>query len=228
MTTVLKMKRKVEQQPKLKLYYFDIKGKGEAIRLLCAFAGLELEDYRFGSRDEFNTLKADGTLAFGQVPLLEVDGTHKLVQSAAILRYLGKLSGLYPEDPLVAAKVDAILDQETDAFSGVTVCTYSTRFGIELDDSAKEKSYETISKEVLPRHLGNLEKLLEASSTGWLADTEEPSPADFAWYCRLADALPTKSELSDSIKKMDGYPACKAFVEKMKSLDEIKEYYAKK
>ena len=41
---------------------------------------------------------------YGQVPALEVGG-RKLVQSAAILRYIGKQCGLYPEDPLDAAQV---------------------------------------------------------------------------------------------------------------------------
>jgi glutathione S-transferase len=220
-------KAKIENQPKLKLYYFNIKGKGEPIRLFCAYAGLELEDYRFASRDEFTSMKENGKLAFGQVPMLEVNGQHQLVQTAAILRYLAKVSKLYPEDPLLAAKVDAVLDQETDAFIGATVASYTTRFGLVLDEDAKTKIYETIDKEILPRHLGNLEKLFHASSTGWVAGTEEPSPADFVWYTRFADYLPEKKELSDKIKNLDDYPACKAFVEKFKALEGIKEYYSK-
>jgi glutathione S-transferase len=220
------VKRKIEQQPKLKLYYFNIKGKGEPIRLFCAYAGLELEDYRFAA-GEFTTMKDSGKLAFGQVPLLEVDDNHQLVQSAAILRYLGKLGGLYPEDPIMAAKVDAALDQEVDAFTATTVATYNTRFGIAMDDDAKAKVYEVLSSEVLPRHLGNVEKLFEASSTGWIAGTKEPSPADFVWYVRF-DYLTEKTELSEKIKSLDDYPACKAFVAKFKGLEAIKEYHSTK
>ena len=40
-------KRKMDQTPNLKLYYFNIKGKGEPIRLFCAYTGLELEANRF-------------------------------------------------------------------------------------------------------------------------------------------------------------------------------------
>jgi glutathione S-transferase len=221
-------KLKIEQQPKLKLYYFNIKGKGEPIRQFCAYAGLELEDYRFGSFDEFASMKESGKLTFGQVPLLEVDGKDQLVQTASILRYLAKISGLYPENPMLAAKVDAALEQETDAFMGVTVASYTTRFGIALDENTKAKAYEIISAEVLPQHLGNVEKLFKQSSTGWIADTKEPSPADFVWYIRLSDFIPEKKELSDKIKSLEDYPACKAFVEKFKSLEAIKEYHAKK
>jgi glutathione S-transferase len=221
-------KLKIEQQPKLKLYYFNIKGKGEPIRLFCAYAGLELEDYRIASFDEFGALKESGKLAFGQVPLLELDGKDQLVQTASILRYLAKISGLYPEDPILAAKVDAALEQETDAFTGLTVASYTTRFGFTMDEDTKANAYAIISTEVLPKHLGNVEKLFEQSSTGWIAGTEEPSPADFVWYMRLADFIPEKKELSDKIKSLEDYPACKAFVEKFKSLEAIKGYYAKK
>ena len=140
-------KRKIESQPKLKLYYFNIKGKGEPIRLFCAYAGLELDDHRFASRDEFTALKESGKIAFGQVPMLEIDdGKHQLVQTASILRYLAKISNVgYPlDDPIMAAKVDAALDQENDSFTGMTVATYTTRFGIPLDDEMKTKSYRGI------------------------------------------------------------------------------------
>jgi len=220
------MKRKVDPQPTLKLYYFDIKGKGEYIRLFCAYAGLKIEDHRFASGAEFAAMKESGKLAFGQVPMLEVDGKQQLVQSSAILRYLSTVAGLYPEDPIVAAKVDAALDQENDAFIGSTVLTYASRFGLEMDEAAKAKSFETISNEILPHHLGNVEKLLQASPTGWIAGTEEPSIADFVWFSRLHDAVPTKAEFSDKIKSLEGYPVLKTFMEKILSLEAIKEYYA--
>lgn len=44
----------------------------------------------------------------GQLPILEVDGK-KVCQSGALLRYAGKLAGLYPEDAWKALKVDEFL-----------------------------------------------------------------------------------------------------------------------
>ena len=43
--------------PSLELFYFDIPGKGEAIRLACAYANLPLKDTRFANRDEFTAMK---------------------------------------------------------------------------------------------------------------------------------------------------------------------------
>lgn len=202
--------------------------------MLCAYAGLELEDYRFESRDVFTEMKESGKLAFGQAPLLEVtmqDGTvHQLVQSTAILRYLGKIGGLYPnDDDLLAAKVDAALAQETDAFTGATVATYTKRFGICLDEATLKKSEELIATETTPRHLQSLEKLLETSTTGWIAGTKEPSPADFVWYVRLDMYMPSSPKFfPETLCQFGDYPHVKAFVEKFKSLDNIKAYYAKK
>jgi prostaglandin-H2 D-isomerase / glutathione transferase len=39
-----------------------------------------------------------------QLPLLEVNG-QEIGQSKAIVRYAGKIAGLYPNDPFIAAQV---------------------------------------------------------------------------------------------------------------------------
>ena len=221
-------KRKIESQPKLKLYYFNIPGKGEPIRLFCAYVGLELEDYRFQRREEFTELKESGKLAFGQAPMLEVNSKHQLVQTAAILRYLSKLVPEYASeanaDPILAAKIDAALDQETDAFTGMTVATYTARFGIPLDDAMKAKSYDLINHDTLPRHLRTFEKLLRSSTTGWICSTKEPSIADFVWFVRL-NSLQNKSELSEELQSLSKFPKCQEFVTAFANLEAIKEYY---
>lgn len=114
----------VSKVPKLKLYYFNIAGKGEAIRLACAYGGVPLEDFRMHA-NEFHDLKVSGKLAFGQVPALSVNDDTILTQSAAIMRYVGKLTGLYPvNDDLYAAKIDMIVDSENDLFMGLSVSRY--------------------------------------------------------------------------------------------------------
>jgi len=221
------MDAKVHDQPDLKLYYFDIKGKGECIRLICAYSGLKLEDYRFETRDEFLAMKEGSRLPFGQVPMLEVNGKVAIVQTLAIMRYLGKLSGLYPmKDHLLAQKVDAIMDQATDVFTGAMVLTYGVRFGVDLSPEAKEKSYEIYNQNVLPDHLKRAERYVESSATGWLAGTEEPSPADFVWYTALMNMI-DKKEISEKNKNLENFPKLKEFVDKFESLGAIKQYYTK-
>jgi glutathione S-transferase len=58
------------------------------------------------------------------VPVLEVAEGTFIGQSAAIMRYLGKQAGLYPQNGLTAAVVDSIIDAETDLYMGPGVLTY--------------------------------------------------------------------------------------------------------
>lgn len=48
-----------------------------------------------------------------QLPIMEVDGV-VIPQSLAQLRYVGKIAGLYPTDPIQAALADAAADALTD------------------------------------------------------------------------------------------------------------------
>mmetsp|Transcript_83346 Transcript_83346/g.162184 ORF Transcript_83346/g.162184 Transcript_83346/m.162184 type:complete len:162 (+) Transcript_83346:111-596(+) len=124
-----------EDVDKLELFYFDIEGKAESIRLAAHHGGVELVDTRL-TRDEFATMQETGALAYGQVPALRV-GTGQsavtLAQSAAILKFVGKRADLYPSgnDDLLAARIDALMDEEADAFCGLTVSRYPWRFGFD-------------------------------------------------------------------------------------------------
>jgi glutathione S-transferase len=92
--------------PQLKLSYFDFHGgRGEPVRLALAIGDITFEDHRF-TFPEFAEVRK--TAPFGQVPLLEVDGV-QVTQCDAILRYAGKLAGLYPTDPYQALLCDEVM-----------------------------------------------------------------------------------------------------------------------
>merc|ERR1711988_1519011 len=123
----------------IKLYYFNISGKGEALRLAMNHLKIPFTDYRFSSREEFYEMKNSGKLAFGQVPALEITNKQNksvkiLTQSASLLRFIAKLDPerkLYPDDPILSCKIDGIVDQEADTFQGFRVMRYKERFGFE-------------------------------------------------------------------------------------------------
>jgi glutathione S-transferase len=92
--------------PQLKLSYFDFHGgRGEPVRLALAIGDIAFEDHRFAF-PEFAEVRK--TAPFGQVPVLEVDGV-PVTQCDAILRYAGKLAGLYPTDPYQALLCDEVM-----------------------------------------------------------------------------------------------------------------------
>lgn len=96
----------------LQLNYFDMHGgRAEPVRLALHIGGVAFEDHRFAfpAFAEFRK-----STPFGQVPTLHVDGA-QFTQSDAILRYAGKLAGLYPTDPLQALLCDEVTYVVEDA-----------------------------------------------------------------------------------------------------------------
>jgi len=93
---------------KPKLTYFPIPGRAGPIRLAAYVGGVDIEDERI-PHPVFGERKAAGAFPLGSVPVIEVNG-QVYCQSAAILRYIGKLGGLYPSDPLEALAVDQVID----------------------------------------------------------------------------------------------------------------------
>lgn len=151
---------------------------GEAIRLALHYGGLPFRDVRL-SREAFRQQRDSGALKFGQLPCLELPSKERVFQSAAILRLVGKRTGLYPTDEVLAARVDALMDYDADIFHGVRVLKYKERFGFPEESFDTQLVVKALLDSVLPRHLGNLCKVLEESTTGWLAGTPKPTIADF-------------------------------------------------
>ena len=91
--------------PHIKLSYFDMNGgRAEPVRLALAIGGIAFEDHRF-SFAEFADVRK--TAPFGQVPVLWVDGV-QVTQCDAMLRYAGRLCGLYPSDAFQALRCDEV------------------------------------------------------------------------------------------------------------------------
>ena len=115
--------------PTLKLVYFGVPAKPEAIRLAAHVGGLVLEDEHIDFPTWGSGMKQK--VAPQQLPLLHVDG-EVVGQNSAILRYVARLAGLYPEDARVALSVDETIDYTAEIF---TVLAKS--FAIKDEDEKK-------------------------------------------------------------------------------------------
>lgn len=92
--------------PQLKLTYFDMHGgRAEPVRLALHIGGVSFEDHRF-THGQFAEIRK--TTPFGQVPVLEVDGV-QVTQTDSMLRYAGRLTGLYPDDTYQALLCDEVM-----------------------------------------------------------------------------------------------------------------------
>lgn len=102
--------------PELRLWYLDHHfWRAECVRLCLFMGGVPFEDKRVG----YDELYGSGMLTFGTFPSLEVNGK-PIAQTHAMAAFSGRLTGMYPNDPWLAAKVDEIFGGLTDATDLVT------------------------------------------------------------------------------------------------------------
>ena len=145
---------------KLKLTYFDFPGgRAEPARLALHIGGVEFEDYRFASGDFPEVRK---TTPLNQVPTLHINDL-QITQSDAITRYLGKLTGLYPEDHLQALLCDEVMGGLED----LNIKLVAT-FGMKGDDLKKAR--EALVAGALPLYLRWLQNQLESHGGKYFAD----------------------------------------------------------
>eukprot|EP00188_Purpureofilum_apyrenoidigerum_P003329 Plantae.Rhodophyta-Purpureofilum_apyrenoidigerum.ctg3459.p1 GENE.Plantae.Rhodophyta-Purpureofilum_apyrenoidigerum.ctg3459~~Plantae.Rhodophyta-Purpureofilum_apyrenoidigerum.ctg3459.p1 ORF type:complete len:208 (+),score=37.29 Plantae.Rhodophyta-Purpureofilum_apyrenoidigerum.ctg3459:352-975(+) len=205
--------------PKLKLIYFDGKGRAEPIRLALSIGKVDFEEERVNF-DEFVARKKSGEFMYGKMPVLEVDG-EQLAESSALLRYCGRLSGTYPEDPISACLVDEVmsaLDDLTRPFvkSGQSQEPEKIKEGRRY---AVENSYPSI--------LTGLEKRWTTNTKGPFLLGSDVSVADlfaFVFYSLIHD------KVMDYITEEDfaGCPSLKKVYEAVLDIPEVKQYYASK
>lgn len=144
----------------LKLTYFDFHGgRAEPARLALHIGGVAFEDYRFAGADFAEVRKST---PLGQVPTLQVNGV-QVTQCDAILRYAGKLAGLYPSDPFQALLCDEVTYVVEEA--GVKL---GPTFGLSGD--ALKTARTALVNGSMPVYLGWLQNQLQAHGGEYFAD----------------------------------------------------------
>ncbi len=150
----------------LRLRYFPFTGRAEAIRDALRIGRITFVDEHL-SDEQFQDCRSAGELPFGGLPVLVVEsseGEQCVAQSNAILRFAGRLTGLYPvDDPLQALKVDEALDVGEDINGLISPSLH------EQDVDRKMAMRKELAEETLPFWLACFERLLVANgSTGFI------------------------------------------------------------
>ncbi len=144
---------------KYKVTYFDFDGgRAEPIRIAMHAAGLSFDDERW-SFPEFG--EKQQSIRFHAVPTLQIDGK-TITQSNAISRYIGKMCGLYPEEPLQALYCDEVLGALED-LNHYVVQTFG------LKDEALKIAREALVAGRLPVFIKGLEELLQRGGGRYFA-----------------------------------------------------------
>lgn len=145
---------------RFKLTYFDIDGgRGEPIRLALHIGGIDFEDVRLKS-PEFR--EARQSFRFQALPVLEID-RQPITQSNALVRYVGKLAGLYPTEDLQALYCDEAMDAVEDLNHAV-----GRTFGLQ-GDAMKQARQELIEGR-LATYIKGLDGLLARGGGQFFAD----------------------------------------------------------
>lgn len=143
-----------------KLTYFDFSGgRGESIRLALHLGGIAFDDVRL-KFPEFKELRP--SFRFHALPVFEIDGS-QITQSNSILRYVGKLTNLYPTDDLQALYCDEVMDADEDLSHAV-----GRTFGLEGD--AMKKAREELVEGRLSTFIKGLDGLLARGGGEYFAD----------------------------------------------------------
>lgn len=200
----------------LKLTYFDFHGgRGEPARLALAIGGIAFEDHRFSYPEFAEVRKAT---PFGQVPTLHVDGV-QITQCDSILRYAGKLAGLYPTDPFQALLCDEVMYVVEEA---------GVKIGPTFRMSGEEQKAARLAlvNSSMPVYLGWLQSQLLAHGGEYFADNRL-TIADLKVFVDVRGLNSGRLEHipTDLVEKVA--PALNVHMQRIANTPAVAAYYAK-
>ena len=201
------------KQPKLELIYFNLRALAEPPQMIMHYAKVKYSykmawDYYGKPWSE-----AKPEVPFGQLPVLVVNDTVHIWQSGAIVRYLANLAGFIPEDPVLAAQVDAVFEQSQELFDPLNQ-TVNVKTGEE------HLKFKTKLLSILPGTLKNFSRQLELSNEGAYFFGSQPYYCDFSVYHHFSLATILQQDI------LNVFPSILDFMEAVENLPRVKEYLA--
>ena len=196
--------------PELKLIYFPVRARAEAVRMQLAYGKVPYTEETVTSYFGVGWKGAKPQASFGQLPLLCVDG-QLLAQSGSINRYVATLTGCVPSEPFAAAKCDECFEAAQD-LAGINPIV--NVFVGEAFDAKKTDYFDSFG--------GKLSNLAARLGEGPFFCGEQIAYCDFAVYHQL--------HCADMVK-----PGCLAehanvvaFMASVEALPGVREYLAQR
>ena len=177
------------------LRYFSGYSKGLGPALVAEFSGVPWKgnkDLGYNAVESWGTVKP--TAPFGQMPLLTTPEGATIAQTAAIINYLAKVGGIEGEG-MAFATSQMLLAEAEDIYQLMvkfmpTVTDSGMRFNLGEGGKGTRAQYDALFAELLPTHLGYLEKLC-AKGVGFAA----PSPGGLFLFSILYQLLLVRGDL---------------------------------
>lgn len=198
----------------LKLIYFKMRALAEAPQMLMRHHNVAY-DYVM-SWDHFDDVWANvkPTIAFRQLPMLEVDGTHQICQSIAIMSYIERYAGIALTDPVQKAQAAAITQSAQELFAPLNP---AVNFAVGDDFTAKREAM----RDMLVGRFADLVRCLDVYEGRFFFD-DMPRSAEFAAYHHLD----LSRHLDPGI--LSQFPRLEAFVADIEALPAIAAYLAER
>jgi prostaglandin-H2 D-isomerase / glutathione transferase len=154
-----------------KVTYFNFAGsRGEEVRLALVIAGVAFDDNRVET-DDFARIKAE--LPFGSLPIFEMPGRGVFAETNAILRLIGRLHRLHPDDPWDGARHDAVLEAGEELRQRLSATS-------RIADAAEKKAArQALAADYIPRWAMGIERLI---GEGPFVGGARPAVADIKVY----------------------------------------------
>ncbi|XP_039274355.2 glutathione S-transferase Mu 2-like isoform X1 [Styela clava] len=198
----------------MELGYWDFRGYGEACRYMLEYCECDYDDKQYPRRsrvdysawrDICETLDLD----FPNLPYL-IDGTKRLTESVAILKYLGRKYGLTPgseDDKIRADMVEGVVLEIRDRF-----------YGLFFEPEGQYSKYvHDFITDMRGLH-AKLKKIIKfMGKNKWLVNNEL-TYVDFLFYAMIAQIR------SLIPKALDGYDRIDKYMIDFQSIPTIKSY----
>lgn len=91
-----------------------MRARAEPIRMILYFGNVAYNDVTIPFSDWPEHKAKLDICPFGQLPTIQMQNGEIIAQSGTILRFVAKLAGLYPADPLEAARADMVHEMAND------------------------------------------------------------------------------------------------------------------
>jgi len=202
--------------PTLKYHYFPFEGpRGGSITYALFHGDIQFEDERVAPQ---NWPEKRDSYPLKSLPVLEVNGK-TYTQSNAILKFVGRLTGLYPKEcPGHQLQVDEVLDILEEIIAGFAAPMFK-KMKAQQDFSAEKATLV----EHFPKFLAGFETLLTRNGASPYVTGNKITVADI----KLSLTLPVVASRIEAPELIANYPHVKAVIDAVTSDEKFKAWLAK-
>mmetsp|Transcript_12285 Transcript_12285/g.14803 ORF Transcript_12285/g.14803 Transcript_12285/m.14803 type:complete len:215 (-) Transcript_12285:202-846(-) len=189
------------------LVYWELCGRADIAKLM--FLAGEI-DYDLDTTNANNWPGYKPECPFAQLPILH-HGDVTLAQGGAINRYIARMGGLYPTDPVEASECDMVMDGIMDMFAFIFAPKKAE------GKEAKLAAWAKFTGEDVPLYFGFLEKLLKGTFFGG----DKANAADIAFYAIVGVMVHAECGIEEVLAK---YPKLQAAYDGTKEVGKVSEF----